>query len=107
MWTLSSTHIEASAAHLDAFIDEVTNVPALTAKTRILEEAGYIYHFDREIYFNRSARKAFSTEFVEDHTADELQKLIAKKKKTNNWSFYFSSKVVPLDIRRQLEETLK
>ena len=84
---------------------EVTNVPALTPKTLILEEAGYIYHFDREMYFNRRTKKAFSLEFVEDHQPNEIQKLIATKKTTRNWSFYFNS-ILSSDIRRQLEQVL-
>ena len=32
------------------------------------------YHFDRMIYFNRAARRAFSLEFVEDHSRQELQR---------------------------------
>jgi hypothetical protein len=88
------------------FIDEVTTMPALTPKTKILEQAGYVYHFDREIYFNRGHRKAFSTEFVEDHSADELEKHIAEKKRTRDWRFYFNAPLSP-DVKRQLEQTLR
>ena len=32
----------------------------LVTKQHILEGAGYVYNFDREIYFNRKTKKVFS-----------------------------------------------
>lgn len=46
---------------------------ALEAKEQILEDAGYAYSFDREIYIDRKARKAFSVDLVEDHPEFELR----------------------------------
>lgn len=48
----------------------------LTEKEVLLENSGYRYHFDRMIYFNRAARRAFSIEFVEDHSFQEIQQLV-------------------------------
>ena len=50
----------------------------LTEKEALLENAGYKYHFDRMIYFNRGTRKAFSLEFVEDHSHQEIQQRVGK-----------------------------
>ena len=48
-------------------------MPATATKRQILGDAGYAYSFDRMIYLNRDARKAFSVEFVEDHSEGELE----------------------------------
>lgn len=61
----------------------------LATKTRILEGAGYRYSFDREVYFNRQARKAFSVEFVEDRSEDEIEQLIRDNAPSTNWRFFF------------------
>jgi hypothetical protein len=45
----------------------------VAAKTQILEDAGYAFSFDRMIHLNRTARKAFSVEFVQDHSDAELE----------------------------------
>jgi hypothetical protein len=47
-------------------------------KSEILRDAGYAYGFDREIYFNRVAKKVFSIEFVEDHSEEELKRCISE-----------------------------
>ena len=61
----------------------------LATKTRILEGAGYRYSFDREVYFNRQAKKAFSVEFVEDRSEDEIEQLIRDNAPSTNWRFFF------------------
>lgn len=62
----------------------------LATKTRILEEAGYRYSFDREVYFNRQKKKAFSVEFVEDHSEDQIAKLIRDDGPNTTWRFFFN-----------------
>lgn len=59
-------------------------------KDLILEEAGYSYNFDRAVYVNRHARKAFSIEFVEDHTDEQIQARIDEHS-GDDWKFYFNS----------------
>jgi hypothetical protein len=67
-------------------------MPRLTAsKTDILDEAGYAYSFDRQMYINRKTRKAFSIEFVQDHSEDQLSKVIRKHTAGLEWRFYFNS----------------
>ncbi len=45
-------------------------------ETAHLSSAGYIYNIDREVYFNRSALKVFSVNFLEDHEGPEIEQSI-------------------------------
>jgi hypothetical protein len=64
----------------------------LSTKARILEARGYAYNFDRMMYVNRAARKAFSAEFVEDKSGDELQDRMSEPSDpTGRWQFYFNA----------------
>ena len=74
---------------------------AVATKRRILEDAGYVYHFDRAIYFNRTTRKALSVVFIEDHDEDELQACINENSAEGEWRFYFNSPPAPA-VRREL-----
>lgn len=77
----------------------------LTEKEALLEASGYRYHFDRMIYFNRTARRALSLEFVEDHSIEEIQDVVNEQPAPNGWIFYFNK--TPSDrVRRELSETL-
>lgn len=78
---------------------------SLGTKKQILEDGGYVYNFDRKIYFNRNARKVFSVEFVEDHSEEELQRCIAAPHDEDGWQFYFNrppSRTVSGEIERVL-----
>lgn len=59
-------------------------------KDQILEDAGYAYSFDRAVYVNRHAKKAFSIEFVEDHTDEQIKARIDEYA-GDGWRFYFNS----------------
>ena len=80
-------------------------MPALETKIQILDSGGYRYNFDRMLYFNRSAKKAFSVEFIEDHDEVELEKCIHENTGAAEWHFYSNS---PLSnsVRRELESVL-
>jgi hypothetical protein len=81
-----------------------TRMTDLTVKEELLENSGYRYHFDRMIYINRAARRAFSLEFVEDHSQQEIQKLL-ETPATNEWVFHFNEP--PSDrVKRELAEAL-
>jgi hypothetical protein len=81
-----------------------TRMTDLTVKEELLENSGYRYHFDRMIYINRAARRAFSLEFVEDHSQQEIQKLL-ETPATNEWGFHFNEP--PSDrVKRELAEAL-
>lgn len=73
-------------------------------KRDILLNAGYKYDFNRALYVNRAAKKAFSLEFVDDKSEGELAQRI-RETNGNAWKFYFN--VDPSDgIKRELERTL-
>jgi hypothetical protein len=59
-----------------------------SAKEPILKAHGYVYNFDRMVYYNRTARKAFSVEWVEDHTEDELTQALAVPSAPDTWQFF-------------------
>jgi hypothetical protein len=75
------------------------------SKTDILDEAGYAYGFDRQMYINPKTRKVFSVEFVQDHSEDQIRKHIQEHTDGHEWQFYFNSR--PSDsVRRELESVL-
>jgi hypothetical protein len=74
----------------------------LTEKEELLESSGYRYHFDRMIYVNRSVRRAFSLEFIEEHSRWEIEQLLDTAA-TNDWIFHFNK--LPTDrVKRDLIE---
>jgi hypothetical protein len=78
---------------------------ALGTKSKILEDAGYAYSFDRQMYINRTTKKAFSIEFVEDNDEDKIRERIYADKQGDAWQFNFNAE--PSDsVRRQLENVL-
>jgi hypothetical protein len=77
----------------------------VASKTQILQEAGYGYNFDRMVYYNRQTKKAFSIEFVEDHSESELLKCIGEQSNGAGWKFYFNSSPPPA-VARDLENVL-
>lgn len=56
---------------------------------RLLETHGYRYHLARMCYFSRTAKRAFSIEFVEEHSLQEIQTLV-ETPSTNDWIFHFT-----------------
>ena len=54
-----------------------------TSKEPTLRSHGYVYNFDRMVYFNRAARKAFSVDWLEDHSDDELRRALEEQNGTN------------------------
>ncbi len=75
-----------------------------TTKQDLLENAGYRYSFDRELYFNREAKKAFSVEFIEDNAETELKRRIEQMSGAD-WQFFFNNP--PSDaVKRELASVL-
>ena len=71
----------------------------------MLFAANYRYDFDRDLYVNRKARKAFSLEFVDDHS-EESSSGHPGRTEGNAWRFYFNDK--PSEgVLRILEEYLE
>ncbi len=77
----------------------------LATKQQILEDAGYAYSFDREIYINRRSKKLFSAGFVEDHSEDDLQRCVRENTREGAWRFYFNSPPSEA-VKRELESVL-
>jgi hypothetical protein len=78
---------------------------AAPSKSQILRDAGYVYNFDRMVYFNRAKKKVFSVQFVEDHNETDLQKYISEETNGADWRFYFNSRP-PGGVKRELENVL-
>jgi hypothetical protein len=74
-------------------------------KKDILREANYAYNFDREMYFNRLARKAFSVPFIDDNPEEVLARCISEGKTGSGWKFYSNSEL-PESVKRELESVL-
>jgi hypothetical protein len=77
----------------------------LATKQHILDAAGYDYNFDRQVYFNRSAKKIFSVEFLEDRDAAEIEQSIREETDARRWRFYFNVDP-PESVKRQIESVL-
>ena len=61
-------------------------------KQGILSSEGYRYSFDRQLYFNRKSKKAFSVEFIEDKSENEIERLIRGDSSNRDWEFFFNTK---------------
>ena len=74
--------------------------------SEILFAANYRYNFDRDLYVNPTTKKAFSLEFVDDHTPEEVLSSIEEPTDQGVWTFYFN--VGPSDgVRHLLEQDLE
>jgi hypothetical protein len=75
-------------------------------KSEMLFAANYRYNFDRDLYVNRQARKAFSLEYVDDNSEEAIRRAIQEITDGKNWHFYFN--VNPSEsVRRILEDDLE
>jgi hypothetical protein len=77
----------------------------LATKQHLLDAGGYVYNIDREVYFNRSAKKIFSVDFLEDHEGPEIEQSINEKTDAREWRFYFNSPPSEL-VKSQVLESL-
>ncbi len=74
-------------------------------KITILEQRGYKYVFDRDIFYNNIDKKCFSLEFLEDNSIEVIKSKIKEPVK-DNIIFYFN--VVPSENGRlELENEIK
>ncbi|MGH9619535.1 MAG: hypothetical protein ACRD45_07465 [Bryobacteraceae bacterium] len=64
---------------------------AADKKLQILKAGGYRYSFDRQLYFNRAAKKAFSVQFIEDNSEDDIARLIRQESSNPEWRFFFNT----------------
>ena len=65
-------------------------MPRQTEKIHLLDSAGYAYNFDRMMYINRRAKKAFSVEFIDDHPKEDIASKIQEPNDATDWLFYTS-----------------
>jgi len=81
-------------------------MPRQAEKTQLLDSAGYAYNFDRMMYINRQARKAFSVEYVDDHQEAEIASRIQEPNDEHDWRFYTS---LPMSegTRKELKRVLQ
>jgi hypothetical protein len=84
-----SRKIAMHARNMEPGDHEVAN---LAAKEQILKDSGYRYSFDRELYVNKSLKKAFSVEFIEDHSEEEIARLARDRSPSPQWEFFFNRK---------------
>ena len=80
-------------------------MPNLGEKKEILEKANYRYHFSRDIYYNRDARKIFSLEAIEDNDLQWLSEKINAATRSDQWEVFFNadpSENIKAEILREL-----
>ncbi len=77
----------------------------LATKQHILLAIGYRSDDEVEIYYNCSARKVFSVEFLDRHSESEIEQSAAKDIGACGWQLYFNlepSETVKREIVRAL-----
>jgi len=78
---------------------------SLATKQHILDTAGYLYNFDRQVYFNRLAKKILSVEFIADSDEAKLEQTVRESTDSQEWRFYFN--VPPSEsVKRQIVSVL-
>jgi hypothetical protein len=74
-------------------------------KAKILEKAGFSYHFSRMIYINDEKRKVFSHEAIDDNPVNWLKEKINEASVPDDWQFYFSGTLnaeIKRDVLREI-----
>jgi hypothetical protein len=69
-------------------------VTELATKEQLLKNSGYGYNFDRELYLNRKLKKAFSVDFIKDHSEESIAKAM-EKPSLGRWRFFFNGALPP------------
>jgi hypothetical protein len=77
----------------------------LSGKVQILKNGGYSYSFKRELYVNRELKKAFSVEFIEDHSDADIERLARDQSPSTTWRFFFNREPSPA-VERELASML-
>lgn len=58
-------------------------------KEKMLESFGYRYHCELMMYRNRAAKRVFSIEFFNDHSFEEIHRLV-NAPYAKEWVFHFN-----------------
>ena len=77
----------------------------LSEKRQILDAAGFVYEFYREVYVNRKAKKIISMDFIEEHSARQLGLALQRANDGTDWQFLFMDDPPP-SVKHQLETAL-
>ena len=77
----------------------------LATKQHLLDSGGYAYNFDRQVYFNRLAKKIFSIEFIADNDEAKLEQSIREETDAREWRFYFNVEP-PESVKREIASAL-
>jgi hypothetical protein len=59
-----------------------------TEKESILKAARYVYNFDRMAYYNRTTKKAFAAEWIDDNDVKDLHRALAEPNDSDSWKVY-------------------
>jgi len=81
-------------------------MPRQPEKTHLLDSAGYAYNFDRMMYINRQAKKAFSIEFIDDNPKAVIASRIQEPNPEEEWRFYTSLQMSE-GTRKELKRVLQ
>ena len=83
-------------------------MPGQSEKTHLLDRAGYVYNFERMMYINRQAKKAFSYEYIDDNPVSEIESKIQGPEQANvgDWNIY-TSLHMPEGIKKELIRVLQ
>jgi hypothetical protein len=82
------------------------SMPSQNEKVHLLDNAGYAYNFDRMMYINREAKKAFSVEFIDDNPQEEIASKISEPNTEADWLFYTSLQMSE-GTRKELKRVLQ
>ncbi len=73
----------------------------------MLKKAGYVYNYEREMYLNRNARKAFSINFIEEKPENEIVRALNETATSAGWRFYFTTGAPSPSMQQELEKVLR
>jgi len=71
-------------------------------KSDVLDAGGYVFDYYYGTYVNKPRKMLFSHQFVDAHSADELEAHIAKAVPDSKWQF-FCLKEAAQSVREELE----
>ncbi len=81
-------------------------MPRQPEKTQLLDSAGYAYNFDRMMYINRQAKKAFSIEYIDDEPVSKIESKIQEPNPKRDWLFYTNLQMSP-GTEKELKRVLQ
>jgi hypothetical protein len=81
-------------------------MPRQPEKTNLLDSAGYVYNFERMMYINRQAKKAFSFEFIDDNPESVIASRIQEPNRKRDWLIYTSLQMSE-GTRKELNRVLQ